>query len=118
MRGWSWFEPSQTPSRPGGICASVCSTIGSSRSRAKSARTNGKFCARSRCCQYGYRRADVVVPPIEVGLLRRELVQVPAAAGAVVRPGGAAGEDGRPVVRDPVGPDVALGRLGETGGAG
>ena len=54
-------------------------------------------------------RRDLGVPPVQVGLLRREVVEVVAAALLVERPGGAAAEDRLPVVRDLVGPDVEVG---------
>ena len=58
-------------------------------------------------------RADVRVPPVEIGLLGRELVQVVALAPRVVVPRRAAGEDRLPVVRDVVRPHVVLGPVGE-----
>ena len=53
------------------------------------------------------------VPPVEVGLLAREVVQVVAPAPGVERPGGAAAEHRLPVVRDLVRPDVQVGALAE-----
>ena len=52
--------------------------------------------------------SDVGVPPVEVGLRGRELVQVVAAPDLVVRPGRPAREDRRPVVRNALGPHVVL----------
>ena len=57
--------------------------------------------------------ADLVVPPVEIGLLDRELVEVVALAAGVVLPRRLAGEDRPPVVRDRVRPDVVLGTIGE-----
>ena len=57
--------------------------------------------------------ADRGVPPVEVGLLGRELVQVVLPPRAVELPGGLAGEDRLPVVRDPLRPDVVLGPVAE-----
>jgi hypothetical protein len=57
--------------------------------------------------------ADVRVPPVEVGLLRRELMKVVALPRRVVVPRGPSGEDGRPVVRDVIRPDVVLRAVGE-----
>ena len=56
---------------------------------------------------------DGGVPPVEVGLLGRELVQVVLPPRAVVLPGGVAGEDRPPVVRDVLRPDVVLGPVAE-----
>ena len=58
-------------------------------------------------------RANIVVPPVEIGLLRCELVQVVEPALRVVLPRGVAGEDRLPVVRDLGRPDVVLGTVGE-----
>jgi hypothetical protein len=53
------------------------------------------------------------VPPVEVGLLAREVVQVVAAAFGVERPSGAAAEGRPPVVRYLVRPDVEVRPLAE-----
>src|SRR5207302_8962407 len=58
-------------------------------------------------------RADVRVPPVEVRLLRREVVQVVHPALLVERPGGSAAECSAPVVGDLVDPDVELRPLAE-----
>src|SRR3954447_12703407 len=57
--------------------------------------------------------AHVLVPPVEVRLLGREVVQVVAAALAIPGPRGAAAERGEPVVRDPVLPHVEPGPFAE-----
>ena len=57
-------------------------------------------------------RVHVRAPPVEVGLLDGEVVQVVAPALLIERPGRPA-EDGAPVVRHPVRPDVELGPLSE-----
>ena len=53
--------------------------------------------------------ADGGVPPVEVGLLGSELVQVVLPPRAVEPPRSLAREDRRPVVRDLLRPDVVLG---------
>src|SRR5581483_6208786 len=58
-------------------------------------------------------RPDVVVPPVEIRLLGRELVQVVRLPLLVPGPRGASGEQGPPVVRHVRRPDVVLGPLGE-----
>ena len=55
----------------------------------------------------------VRVPPVEIRLLDRELVQVVALAARVVLPRSAAGEDRPPVVRDVLRPDVVLRAVAE-----
>jgi hypothetical protein len=57
--------------------------------------------------------ADILVPPVEVRLGGREVVQIVGAAFLVPRPRGAAAERGAPVVRDLPRPDVEVGPLVE-----